>query len=97
MKGHDDLDLDNDRGRAAQAVPAVKLPAQETKEVQVQSLDQEGPLEEGMATHSSILAWRMNGQRSLAGYSPWGPKSRTRLKQLGTHTHKSGMRKERNE
>ena len=24
---------------------------------QVQSLDQEDPLEEGMATHSSILAW----------------------------------------
>ena len=25
-----------------------------------------------MATHSSILAWRIHGQRSLAGYSPWG-------------------------
>ena len=25
----------------------------------VQSLGQEGPLEEGMATHSSILAWRI--------------------------------------
>jgi len=30
------------------------------------------PLEEGMATHSSILAWRIP-QRSLAGYSPWIP------------------------
>ena len=29
----------------------------------------EGPLEEGMATHSSILAWRIP-QRSLVGYSP---------------------------
>ena len=29
------------------------------------------PLEEGMATHSSILAWRIHGQRSLAGYNPW--------------------------
>ena len=28
------------------------------------------PLEEGMATHSNILAWRSHGQRSLAGYSP---------------------------
>ena len=27
------------------------------------------PLEEGMATHSSILAWRAHGQRSLVGYS----------------------------
>ena len=27
-----------------------------------------------MATHSSILAWEIYGQRSLAGYSPWGRK-----------------------
>ena len=27
--------------------------------MRVQSLDQEDPLEEGMATHSSILAWRI--------------------------------------
>ena len=34
------------------------LPAvQETQEKQVGSLCQEDPLEEGMATHSSILAW----------------------------------------
>ena len=32
------------------------------------------PLEEGMATHFSILAWEFHGQRSLAGYSPWGHK-----------------------
>ena len=35
------------------------------------------PLEKGMATHSSILAWEIpgkNGQKSLAGYSPWGCK-----------------------
>ena len=36
---------------------AVKnLPAMQ--EMQVQSLDQEDPLEEEMATHSSILTWR---------------------------------------
>ena len=29
------------------------------KEMQVQSLGQEDPLEEGMATHSSVLAWRI--------------------------------------
>ena len=28
-------------------------------ETWVQSLDQEDPLEEGMATHSNILAWRI--------------------------------------
>ena len=32
---------------------------QETQEMRVQSLDQEDPLEKGMATHFSILAWRM--------------------------------------
>ena len=37
-------------------------------ETWVQSLGWEDPLEEGMATHSSILAWRIHGQRSLAGY-----------------------------
>ena len=39
-----------------------------------QSLVQEDPLEEGTATHSSILAGELHGQRSLAGYSPWGLK-----------------------
>ena len=29
------------------------------QETQVRSLSQEDPLEEGMATHSSILAWRI--------------------------------------
>ena len=37
------------------------LPAmQETQETQVQSLSQEDPLEKGMVTHSSILAWRVS-------------------------------------
>ena len=35
----------------------TNLPA--IQETQVQSLGQEDPLEEGMATHSSILAWRI--------------------------------------
>ena len=30
----------------------------ETQEMQVQSLGEEDPLEAGMATHSSILAWK---------------------------------------
>ena len=33
----------------------------------VPSLGWEDPLEEGMATHSSILAWKSHGQRSLVG------------------------------
>ena len=32
---------------------------QESQEMQVRSLDWEDPLEEGMATHYSILTWRI--------------------------------------
>ena len=32
---------------------------QETQETWVRSLGREDPLEEGMATHSSLLAWRI--------------------------------------
>ena len=35
----------------------IHLPIQET---QIQSLSQEDPLEKGMATHSSILAWEIS-------------------------------------
>ena len=37
-------------------------------------MGQEDPLEREMATHSSTLAWKIHGWRSLAGYSPWGLK-----------------------
>ena len=40
------------------------LPA--VQETRVHFLSQEDPLEKGMTTHSSILAWR-HGQRTLAG------------------------------
>ena len=60
------------------------MPLQETQEMWVQSLGWEDPLEEGVATHSSILAWRilwteepgglqsigLQRIRSLVGYSP---------------------------
>ena len=39
--------------------------------MQVRSLGQEDALEEGMATHPSVLAWRILWtERSLAGFSP---------------------------
>ena len=46
------------------------LPA--VQETLVRSLGQEAPLEEGMATHSSILAWRIPWTEDLVGYSPQG-------------------------
>ena len=55
---------------------AVKHPPamQETQETWVQSLGQEDPLEEEMATHSSILTWRI----------PWTEKP-GRLQSMGSH------------
>ena len=55
-------------------------------ETRVQSLGWEYPLEEGMATHSSILAWRVlmdtgTGRLQFSGVA----KSRTQLKCLSTH------------
>ena len=48
------------------------LPAKQ--DIQVQSLGQEDPLEKGMATDSSILAWEIPWTEELAGSSPWGCK-----------------------
>ena len=45
---------------------------QEMQVVQVQSLGREDPLQEGMVTHSSILAWGIPWTEKPAGYSPWG-------------------------
>ena len=42
-------------GSAVKNLPAMWEPL----ETGVRSLSQEDPLEEGMATHSSILAWRI--------------------------------------
>ena len=57
-------------------------------ETQVQSLGWEDPLEEGMATRSSILAWRIPTDRGAW----WATvhevtKSQTRLKQFSMHVH----------
>ena len=52
LQGH------KERNRASPVAQTVKhLPA--TRETQVQSLGREDPLEEEMAAHSSILAWRI--------------------------------------
>ena len=45
------------------------------QETQVQSLGLEDPLEKGMATHASILAWRIPRTEEPGGlHSPWGRK-----------------------
>ena len=58
-------------------------------EARVQLLGWEDALEKKMATHSSILAWRIHGihgQRSLAGYSSWGHKESDVTEQLTLNT-----------
>ena len=63
---------------------AVKnLPA--IQKMQVQSLGQEDPLEKGMATHSSILPWRIPWTEEPGGLQFIGSQSQTQLKQLSTH------------
>ena len=45
---------------------------QEIQETRVQSLGWEDPLEEGMATHSSILAWEIPWAEEAGGLQPMG-------------------------
>ena len=64
---------------------------QKIKEMQVLSPGWEDPLEEGIATYSSILAWRIPWTEEAGGLQSMGSQSQTRLKRLGTractHTH----------
>ena len=56
------------RWASPMAQQVKNLPAmQKTQEMRVQPLGQEDPLEKGMATHSSILAWRIPWTEELVG------------------------------
>ena len=52
----------------------------------MQSLDREDPLEEGMATHSSILFWRISWTEEPGELQSMGLQ-RVRHDQAHTHTH----------
>ena len=65
---------------------------QETQYIWVQSLDGEDPPEEEMATHSSILAWRIPWTEEPGRLQSVGLQSQTRLKQLSMHTWKNCQR-----
>ena len=49
----------------------------------VQSLDGEDPLEEGLATHSSILVWRIPWTEEPGRLQSIGSQSLTQLKRFG--------------
>ena len=48
----------------------------------VPSLAQEHPLEKEMATHSTILVWKIPRTEEPGGYSPWGRKESDMTEQL---------------
>ena len=55
-------------GSAGKASPAM----QETQEMRAQSLGRADPLEEEMATHSSILTWEIPWTEEPGGLQPVG-------------------------
>ena len=57
---------------------------QEMSEKWVRSLDQEDSLEEGMATHSSVLAWRIPWTEEPGGLQSMGT---PRVRHDWAHTH----------
>ena len=70
------------------------LSVQETQETWVRSLGQEDPLEKEMATHFSILAWKMPWTRGAwwgSSYSPWGCKEVDMTECVHTHAHTHTM------
>ena len=74
-------------GSAVQNLPAM----QEMRGIWVRSLDGEDPLEEGRATHSSVLAWRIPWTEEPGGLQSMGLQSQTRVKQLSA-AHNTGLR-----
>ena len=58
---------------------------EETEETRVRSLGGEDPMEEGMATHSSILAWRIPWTEEPGRL--WGCKESDTTEVLSPHTH----------
>ena len=57
------------------------------QETGVQCLGSEDPLEKGMTTCSTFLPGESHGQRSLAGYSLWGPQGMGHNRATEQHFH----------
>ena len=67
-------------GFPGSAVEKNLFPVQEKKEVQIWPLGLEDFLEEGMAIHSSIFAWKIPGTEKPGMLQVWhGSKSQTQL------------------
>ena len=57
------------------------------QETWVQTMGREDPLKKGMATHSSIVAWRIPWTEEPGVYSLWGHKESAMTEPLTQHTH----------
>ena len=69
-------------GSAVENPPAI----QKSQEMRVRSLGQEDPLEEGMATHSSIVSWRISWTEEPGGLGSIG--SHRVRHDWSTHAHR---------
>ena len=58
---------------------------QETQEMRVRSLGQEDPLEEEMATHSSMLAWEVPWTEEASGLQSMGSRRVRHAERLSMH------------
>ena len=57
------------------------------QETQVRFLGREDPLEEGLATHFSILAWRIPWTEEPGGLQSMGSQRVGQTERLSTHAH----------
>ena len=60
---------------------------QETQKTGVWSLGWEDPLEEGMATHSSVLAWEISWKEEPGGLQSMGLQKSQTQQQLSMYAH----------
>ena len=66
-------------GASQMALMVKNLPANAEDAMWIQSLNQEDPLEEEMASYSSILAWKILGTEDSGGLQSMESQSQTRL------------------
>ena len=64
------------------------------QETQVRSLDREDPLEESLATHLSILAWRIPWTEEPGGLQSMGSQRVGQTERLSMHAYPSSLRNE---
>ena len=64
----------------------IRLSMQETQEMQARSLRWEDPLEKGLATHPSILAWRIPWTEEPGGWQSMRSQRSDVTEWLGTHS-----------